>query len=92
MLPPALPQFLVRLLSPAERLLGLILPQIGGVWVVDIVKQVPAPFAPSGDKIWGWVCRCARPFRAVFCHGKNWAARLAREFENHQFGHKVLPC
>ncbi len=43
MLPPALPQFLVRLLSPAERLLGLILPQISGVWVVDIVKQVPAP-------------------------------------------------
>ena len=43
MLPPAFPQFLVRLLSPAERLLGMILPQIGGVWVVDIVKQVPAP-------------------------------------------------
>ena len=43
MLPPSLPKFLVRLLAPAERILALLLPQIGGVWVVDIVKQVPAP-------------------------------------------------
>ena len=43
MLPPFLPKFMVRALAPIERVLEALLPQIGGVWVVDIVKQVPAP-------------------------------------------------
>ena len=65
MLPPALPQFLVRLLSPAERLLGLILPQIGGVWVVDIVKQVPAPIRAKRRQNMG----LGVPVRPAFSRG-----------------------
>ena len=65
MLPPALPQFLVRLLAPAERLLALILPQIGGVLVVDVVKQVPAPIRAKRRQN----MRLGVPVRPAFSRG-----------------------
>lgn len=92
MLPPALPKFLVQLLAPAERLLALLLPQIGGVWVVDIVKQVPAPIRAKRRQNVG----LGVPVRPAFSRGllsrkKRRARGLAGEFENHQLGHQVLP-
>jgi SAM-dependent methyltransferase len=43
MLPPNVPLPLVRRLAWLERGLSLTVPQLGGVWLVEAVKQVPAP-------------------------------------------------
>jgi len=43
MLPPFLPVRLLDGLTPLERALAVMLPQMGGLWLVEAVKQVPAP-------------------------------------------------
>jgi len=45
MLPPSLPVRALQSLSRTERMAGLVLPQLGGVWLIEAIKQVPAPLS-----------------------------------------------
>lgn len=45
MLPPHLPLALVKKLAPLEAGLSVLAPQLGGVWLVEAIKQVPAPLS-----------------------------------------------
>ena len=47
-LPPQMPERLMRSLSWFDRPATLVLPQLGGVWLMEAVKKVPAP---SGSKM-----------------------------------------
>jgi hypothetical protein len=47
-LPPQMPERLMRSLSWLERPATLLLPQLGGVWLMEAVKKVPAP---TGSKM-----------------------------------------
>ena len=45
LLPPGLPVRVSAALGPAERAAAVLMPQIGGVWLVEAIKQVPAPLS-----------------------------------------------
>ncbi len=45
MLPPSLPVRAMQSLRRAERMVSFILPQLGGVWLIEAIKQVPAPLS-----------------------------------------------
>ena len=45
MLSPHLPLALSRRLRGVEKLMGLVAPRLGGVWLAEAIKQVPAPLS-----------------------------------------------
>ena len=47
-LPPYLPERLMRALGWVDRPATLLLPQLGGVWLIEAVKKIPAP---TGSKM-----------------------------------------
>jgi hypothetical protein len=48
MLPPFLSERFLTPLLWADRMAGLLVPQLGGVWLMEAVKKVPAP---TGSKM-----------------------------------------
>jgi hypothetical protein len=58
MLPPFVPIAVMQKLSGLDRALQLLVPQLGGVWLVEAVKKVPAPLKKKrrfGLAAGGWV-------------------------------------
>ena len=58
MLPPIMPIAFMQKLSSVDRALQLLVPQLGGVWLVEAVKKVPAPLKKKrrfGLAAGGWV-------------------------------------
>lgn len=45
MLPSSLPVRAMQSLRRVERVAGLVLPHLGGVWLIEAIKQVPAPLS-----------------------------------------------
>ncbi|MBT7642195.1 MAG: methyltransferase type 11 [Rhodobiaceae bacterium] len=45
MLPPSLPVRAMQSLRMGERAVSFILPHLGGVWLIEAIKQVPAPLS-----------------------------------------------